>query len=167
MPSCSRALAVASVRRCLILAVSVSLLSSDLWAAETPGTGTAGDETATPTAAVRPAPRQHHTAARQSLDERVRLFARNYDLNESQQAEVKKILEQRQQETLQIRADPSINGDARIERFRALQVTTVERIRAVLTEEQRKKYNPLAPQQIPKAEGQRSVEDWLKLTTPH
>ncbi|HYL16947.1 MAG TPA: hypothetical protein VEV41_28195 [Terriglobales bacterium] len=87
-------------------------------------------------------------------------------LNEAQQTAVKKILEQRQQETLRIRRDPSILGSARIEQIRALQEITVQRIRAVLNEEQRKKYDPLAPRRIQSAPQQWSVEDWLKATTP-
>jgi hypothetical protein len=94
------------------------------------------------------------------------VLAKNLDLNESQQVAVKKILEQRQQETLRLRRDPSISGSTRIEQFRALQDNTVQRIRAVLNEEQKKKYDPLAVRRIQPAPEQRSVEDWLKVTTP-
>jgi len=103
---------------------------------------------------------------RPTIDDRVRVFARNLDLNEEQQAAVKKILEQRQQETLRIRQDASISGGARIERFRALQDHTIERIRAVLNEEQKKKYDPLAVRRATPAPDKKSVEDWLKVTTP-
>ena len=101
-----------------------------------------------------------------TIDDRVRVLARSLDLNEAQRVAVKKILEQRQQETLRIRQDSSISGGARIERFRALQDNTVERIRAVLNEEQKKKYDPLAVRRTQPAPQQRSVEDWLKVTTP-
>lgn len=123
-------------------------------------------ETAGPAGPASPAPRSHHAHRRPSLDDRVKEFGKNLDLSETQQASVKKILEKRQQEALQIRDDPAATGSVRIERFRALQLTTVERIRAVLTDEQRQKYNPIAPGGIPAAPQQRSVEDWLKLTTP-
>jgi hypothetical protein len=101
-----------------------------------------------------------------TIDDRVRVLARSLDLNEAQRVAVKKILEQRQQETLRIRQDSSISGGTRIERFRALQDNTVERIRAVLNEEQKKKYDPLAVRRMQPAPQQRSVEDWLKVTTP-
>jgi ABC-type lipopolysaccharide export system ATPase subunit len=101
-----------------------------------------------------------------TIDDRVRVLARSLDLNEAQRVAVKKILEQRQQETLRIRQDTSISGGARIERFRALQDNTVERIRAVLNDEQKKKYDPLAVRRTQPAPQQRSVEDWLKVTTP-
>ena len=103
---------------------------------------------------------------RPTLDDRVKALAESLDLSEEQQAAVKKILQQRQEEALRLRLDSSISGSTRIDRFRTLQETTVERIRAVLNEEQRKKYNPLAPRKLPPPEQQRSVEDWLKLTTP-
>jgi hypothetical protein len=103
---------------------------------------------------------------RATLDDRVKQLAKGLDLNQEQQASVKKILEHRQQETMRIRLDSSISGSDRIDQFRALQDDTVRRIRAVLNDEQKKKYDPLAVRQIKPAENQRSVEDWLKATTP-
>ena len=116
--------------------------------------------------AASPAPRTHRGHRRPTIDDRVKVLAKNLELNETQQAAVKKILEQRQQETLRIRRDPSISGSTRIDQFRALQDKTVQRIRAVLNEEQRKKYDPLAVRRVQPAPQQRSVEDWLKVTTP-
>ncbi|MBZ5654813.1 MAG: hypothetical protein LAO56_05990 [Acidobacteriia bacterium] len=118
------------------------------------------------TGAASPARPTHRGRRRPTIDDRVKVFAKKLDLNEAQQAAVKKILEQRQQETLRIRLDSSISGRARIEQFRALQDNTVERIRAILTEEQRQKYDPLAVRRVQPAPDQRSVEDWLKVTTP-
>jgi hypothetical protein len=115
--------------------------------------------------AASPALHTQHSHRQSNIDDRVKVFAKNLDLNEAQQSAVKKILEQRQKETLQLRLDPSISGDARIDRFRAIQDNTVKRIRAVLNEEQRKNYDPLAARRIQQPD-QRSVEDWLKATTP-
>lgn len=113
----------------------------------------------------RPAP-SHPAHVRATLDDRVRVFAKQLDLNDQQQAAVKRILEQRQRDTLRIRQDPSLSGEERIARFRGLQDQTVQRIRAVLTDEQKKKYDPLAVRRIQPSPDQRSVEDWLKDTTP-
>ena len=118
---------------------------------------------ATPSVPARPT---HHARARPSLDDRVKVLARNLELDEAQQQAVKQILVQRQQETLRLRTDPSLSGEARIARFRALQDTTVERIRAVLNDQQKAKYNPLAVRGLKPEPDQRTVEDWLKLTTP-
>jgi hypothetical protein len=104
---------------------------------------------------------------RVTLDDHVKALAKSLDLNEAQQAAIKKILEQLQREILRLRQDSSISGGDRIGRFRALQDQTVERIRSVLNDEQKKKYNPLAVRQVPQASDQKSVEDWMKATTPH
>lgn len=113
-----------------------------------------------------PAQPAHPAHKRASLDDRVKAFATALGLNDAQEAAVKKILEQRQQETLRLRQDTSIPGSVRIERLRALQDQTVQRIRLVLNDEQKKKYDPLAVRQTGPASGQKSVEDWLKVTTP-
>jgi hypothetical protein len=92
-------------------------------------------------------------------------LAKALDLTTEQQSAVKSILEHRQQKTLSIRRDPSLSGGARIERFRMLQEATVERIRAVLNDEQKKKYDPLAARHA-QSTPEHSVEDWLKASTP-
>jgi len=46
--------------------------------------------------------------------------------------------------------------------MRALQDGTVARIRAILNDEQKTKYNPLAVRQVEKTSPQPSVEDWMK-----
>jgi Spy/CpxP family protein refolding chaperone len=99
-----------------------------------------------------------------TVDDQVKGFAKNLDLNEEQQAAVKKILERRQQESVRIMRSGS--GPDGVGRLQALQIGTVEQIRAVLTEEQKKKYNPLAPHP-PQTSSQPSVEDWMKATKPH
>jgi Spy/CpxP family protein refolding chaperone len=106
-----------------------------------------------------------HSSRKSNIDARVKVLAKSLDLTEEQQAAVKSILEARLQQTLLIRRDPSISGSVRIDRFRALQDATVERIRAVLNEEQKKKYDPMAARQI-QSTPEHSVEDWLKASTP-
>jgi len=114
--------------------------------------------------ATNPSGQTQRTRQRSGIDARVKVLAKNLDLNEAQQSAVKNILEQRRQETLRLRLDSSVTPSSRIARFRVLQDKTVERIRAVLNEEQRKKYDPLVVRGIPPAQDQRSVEDWLRLS---
>jgi hypothetical protein len=116
-------------------------------------------------AATPRAQRPPHSSRKSNIDARVKVLAKNLDLNEEQQSAVKSILEARQQQTLLIRSDPSISGSARIDRFRALQDATVERIRSVLNDEQKKRYDPMAARQI-QSTPEHSVEDWLKASTP-
>lgn len=109
---------------------------------------------------------QRHTQSvyrRRSLDERVKSFAETLNLDPAQQAGVKAVLERQQREARQIQFDQSLLGAERIGRFRALQQDTVSRIRALLNEEQRKKYDPLN-HATTTTTSQPSVEDWLKAT---
>ena len=110
---------------------------------------------------------QTHAMHRARLEDRVKVLAESLHLDDAQQLAVAKILEERQQETLRIRRDTSISGSDRLTQFRALQDHTVLRIRAVLNEEQKKKYDPFAVRRVEPAPQQRSVEDWIKATSPH
>ncbi len=94
------------------------------------------------------------------------MLARNLNLDQAQQDAVLRILQTRREEAMRIRHDTSISGDARIDQFRALQDNTVLQIRAVLNDEQKKKYDPLAVRNVSPAADQKTVEDWLELTTP-
>jgi hypothetical protein len=120
-----------------------------------------------PEAASPPSPPPpHHSHRRVAMEDRVKVMARNLNLDQGQQDAVLKILQARTEESLRIRRDSSISGGARIEQFRALQDKTVLQIRAVLNEEQKKKYDPLAVRTREPATDQKTVEDWLELTTP-
>ena len=112
-------------------------------------------------------PEQHapHRYRKVTLDDQVKGLAKSLDLNEAQQAAVKRILEQRQQEILHI--THAFSGSDRLSQLRALQVRTVEQIRTVLNDEQKKKYDPLGQRPPQQTSPQPSVEDWLKATTLH
>jgi len=100
------------------------------------------------------------------MKDRVEVLARNLNLDQEQQDAVLKILLARNEEALRIRRDTSISGSARIDRFRVLQDQTALRIRAVLNEEQKKRYDPLAVRDLKSNPDQKTVEDWLELTSP-
>lgn len=108
-----------------------------------------------------------HRSTRRSIDDRVKGLAKSLGLSETQEAQVKSILEQRRQQMLQIRHNTSISGSARIDQFRALQDETIERIRAVLNDQQKKKYDPLAARKLQQQQPAPSVEDWLEAARPH
>src|SRR5215469_1488144 len=87
---------------------------------------------------------QHRTFYRsRTLDERVERFAKVLNLDETQKVGLKKVLEHQQMQTRQIQLDQSLSGIDRISRIRNLQRDTVLQIRALLNEEQKKKYDPL------------------------
>jgi hypothetical protein len=103
---------------------------------------------------------------RPSPDERGKALAKYLELDETQQIALQKILEQRQQEVLQMRFTPLPAGSAQIDRFRAIQDKTANRIRALLNQEQRKKYDLLAIRRSAPPGSKTSVQDWLKPATP-
>ena len=152
---------------CLPVLLLCTLWTSPLSAqANEPATATPAQSAPPTPAAPTSATPTHATRHRPTLDDRVKAFATALNLNESQRVAVKRILEQRQLEILRIRQDPSIDGSDRIGKLRALQDQTVQRIRAILNDDQKKKYDPLAVRDRQPALDQKSVEDWLKATTP-
>jgi Spy/CpxP family protein refolding chaperone len=110
---------------------------------------------------TQPAARRHGGA---SIDNQVNGLAKTLNLDQEQQAAIKRILERRQQEMLRIMHSSS--GPDGISRLQALQIGTANQIRSVLNDEQKEKYNVLAPHP-PQTSSQPSVEDWMKATRPH
>jgi hypothetical protein len=145
------------IQKCVLWGLALSLINA-VWAM--PVAGQAPEAGSTPV-------QRHYSRRRPSPEDRVKTLAKALNLDESQKAAVAKILEERQEETLRLRRNTSISGSQRIAQFRALQDQTVLRIRAVLNDEQKKKYDPLAVRKLQPADQQKSVEDWLKETTPH
>ena len=96
------------------------------------------------------------------LDKRVELLARYLDLSEEQRSTLKKILFETQREILKLRLAPSTGESLQMDRFRAIEDNTAEKIRAMLTEEQRKRYDPLSMRDSNPAAQKVGVEDWLK-----
>ena len=134
----------------LILLLPAGLLAPGSWAA---GQASGGDGSQ----------RQKGSRfKRPSLDVQVKRLAETLDLSETQQSEVKKILERRQEQSNRILRDPSPSGVDRVGKFRALNQSTVAQIRAILSDQQKEKYNPLGQSGIPRTSPQPSVEDWLK-----
>jgi hypothetical protein len=104
---------------------------------------------------TRPAYRRH------TIDERVAQFSKALDLDDTQKAGVKAILERQQMRTRQLQLDSNISGEERINRFRALQQETVARIRALLNDEQKKKYDPLN-HSSQDAASDKYLDQWVK-----
>jgi hypothetical protein len=115
---------------------------------------------------VQPAHRTATHYKRPSLDDQVEVLAKYLDLDDDQRSSLKNILLQRQQEIQQMRLAASTAKSSPNDRFRAIEDRTVERIRATLNEEQRKKYEPIGVRRLTPSSQQPNVEDWLKATGP-
>jgi len=123
----------------------------------------AADEPASGISAVRaaPVPQRHATA----LEQRVTLLAAELGLTAQQQAEVRGILEDQRQQVAKVWNDTAMPAAYRVNATRNISDQTGDRIRAVLTEEQKAKYNqPRKPRAATEHSDAPSVEAWMKAT---
>jgi len=93
-------------------------------------------------------------------------FAKRLDLDAQQQAQVKRLLAIRQAQIRNVWSDPSIAADDRVGAVKAINEKTEAQIRALLTEEQRKRYFQPRPSGSPATDPKPSVEEWLNVTRP-
>ena len=107
-----------------------------------------------------PVPTQHASAA---LGQRVTLLAAELSLDGQQQAQVRRILEDQREQVMRVWNDSSLAAANRVSATRIISDRTADRIRAILTEEQKAKYNQARK---PRAAGENaaspSVEEWMK-----
>ncbi len=118
--------------------------------------------------AATPPPSRVATHPKESpLESRVQMLAKGLDLDLAQQAKLRMVLENQREELLQVWREAAVPASARVGATRAINSQTADRIRALLTEEQRKKYKP--PEQFHEgsaATGTRTIEDWMKMANP-
>jgi len=95
------------------------------------------------------------------LDRRVMLLAKELGLDATQQAQVKKVLEGQREQVARLWNDRSIPAARRVSATQAIGDRTADRIRALLNDEQRKKY--IQPRQRDVAVGTAGgdVESWM------
>lgn len=128
--------------------------------------GQAAVEAPTP-AAKSAAPRAPHQRKAASLEDRVQLISKGLDLDPRQEAALRAVLEDQRKEIRKLWDDTSIPAGERIHATQAISDRTADRIRALLNEEQRKKYNPPRPPRDTTTDpGRPSVEDWMKASQP-
>jgi hypothetical protein len=99
------------------------------------------------------------------LDHRLKVLAKALDLDAAQRAELREILEDQRQAVTKIWSDPALLSAERVPATRAVEERTAERIRAILNDEQKKRYNPPKPQgtRAPPA----NVEAWMERQALH
>src|SRR5256885_2130461 len=81
-----------------------------------------------------------HTNVRLGIDERVAIYAKALGLDDSQQSRLKALLLDQRQQVQRLWNDTSMSPAQRVYTTRAIGDATADAIRAMLTEEQRKKY---------------------------
>jgi hypothetical protein len=97
-----------------------------------------------------------------ALEQRVQLLTHELDLNAQQQQSVRKILLGQREAVKQIWQDPTIAPAERAPAVRLVGERTADQIRAVLNDEQKKKYNRPVPDGELSTRANTDVEGWLR-----
>ena len=103
---------------------------------------------------------RHRTPAL-ALDDSVRLLARELDLDAGQQAALKTILIEQGAEVYKVWGDASVPAAVRIGATQSIGEKTSDRIRAILDDEQRKKYMKAHRHEAPGAAPEVDVQKWM------
>jgi hypothetical protein len=101
----------------------------------------------------------------QVIDERVRRLATSLDLDETQQSRLREVLENERREIRKLRTNNPHPEADRVGPMLAILERTREEIRAMLNEEQRKKYPAPLPHGST-APANADLDHWMKLTQP-
>jgi hypothetical protein len=121
-------------------------------------------EDSKPKAAAHQAP---HHRSRPGLEDRVRTLSHALDLDARQQSELRKALVSQREEVRRIWGDASMPAANRISATRAISDKTEDRIRALLNDEQKNKYNPpRQPREAAADSAEPTVEDWMNAGKP-
>jgi hypothetical protein len=96
-----------------------------------------------------------------TLEDRVMVFTRSLNLDPGQQAKLRKILTEQRDSVRRIWSDKALLPAERAPATRAANERTGDQIRAMLNDDQKKKYNPPQPSTPRDAGDKRSVEQWL------
>jgi hypothetical protein len=114
-----------------------------------------------------PVPPTHQATKRApgaGVDDRVKVFAKALDLDAAQQSQLRKILLGQRDAVRRVWTDKSLSPAERAPATRAASERTGDEIRAILNDEQRKKYNSASPAAAPDKGDERRVEQWLDAT---
>ena len=113
------------------------------------------------------AARAQRLQAHATLEDRVTVYTKALNLDPGQQSQLRTLLLLQREQVQRLWNDTSMDPANRVYATRAISDATADRIRAMLTEEQRSKYNPPRPPRDPApAAGSRSVEDWMQAASP-
>ncbi len=111
---------------------------------------------------TRPAPYPHPDGR---LDQRVKLLSVELGLDAQQQAAVRNILLKQREQVMKTWSDGSVPAEFRATATGAISEHTGDAIRALLNEEQKKKYNQARkPREADRDAAPRSVDDWMNAT---
>ena len=100
-----------------------------------------------------------------TIDRRIDLLARALGLDSRQQMEMRRILQNQRQAIAKIWTDSALQPSERGPATRAIEEHTADQIRSMLTDQQKKRYNPPKPQVAPSAAP--NVDAWMRIQAGH
>jgi parvulin-like peptidyl-prolyl isomerase len=108
-----------------------------------------------------------HHGPNAGVDGRVQLMAKALDLDTRQQVELRKILLQQRASVSRVWGDDSMPAALRVAATSAIGDETADRIRALLTDAQKKQYSLPKPEHQSSADpSSRSLEEWMHSSSP-
>ena len=103
-----------------------------------------------------------HQHSGHTLENRVRILTQWLGLDATQQTELRKVLQGQREQVKSLWSDTSVPAAQRISATQAISDRTGDQIRAMLNDEQKKKFNPPRPPRDETAASVRpNVEDWM------
>ena len=149
-------------RKGLVLYAGLAWAIASLGAA---GAVNAVEEQVSTAAATAPQTTSHAPAAAR-LDDRIKALSTALDLDAAQQTQLRKILLEQRDAVRKIWSDKSLSPAERVPATRAAGTRAGDEIRAILNDEQKKKYNSASPTKPDEQGDKRSVEQWLDAAQP-
>jgi hypothetical protein len=104
--------------------------------------------------------------AESALERRVLLLSRELNLDPAQQAAVRRLLLQQRAQTLQVWSDEAAPAALRVKATQGVAERTAERIRALLNDEQRRRYMQPHSHAAEQTVAAGDVESWMRGTAP-
>ncbi len=123
----------------------------------------AADEPAAPAASVAGSRAVHGS----TLDGRVALMARELALDAAQQGQLRKLLQAQREQVMALWDDEALPAPVRVSRTRAIGDHTADQIRAMLDDEQRKKYMQPRRRDAAVGVGGADVQAWMARSGQH
>ena len=129
-----------------------------------PSHATAEGEDPATEAPQRQVPPRHHV--RPSFEERVEALSQALSLDAKQQSELRKALESYREQLRRVSSDPSMPAAYRVGAMQAINDQTIERIRAFLNDEQKRKFHPPRPRGTAESSPKPGLEAWTNASKP-
>lgn len=101
-----------------------------------------------------------------NIDEQVKVLADQLNLNPDQQSKVKSILMDQHQQAMSLIQDNSVPRETKVEKIHSLRASTIDKVRQLLTAEQKPKFDDMVRQQDERIRQQSGTSSNPSSSTP-